>query len=63
LGMDADTTILDPETVKENCTPEDGARPTTGIPYVLVNGKIVVKDSKVLKNVSPGQPIRKAVLN
>ena len=28
-----------------------------------VRGTIVVKDSKVLKNVYPGQPIRKAVLN
>jgi N-acyl-D-glutamate deacylase len=30
---------------------------------VLVNGTIIVKDSKVLKGVYPGQPIRKAVLN
>ncbi len=31
--------------------------PTTGIPYVIVNGTIVVKDSKVLP-VKPGQEIR-----
>ena len=31
--------------------------PTTGIPYVIVNGTIVVKDSKVLP-VKAGQPIR-----
>jgi len=30
---------------------------------VLVNGTIVVKDSKVLKDVYPGQPIRNAVLD
>ena len=30
----------------------------TGIPYVIVNGTVVVKDSKVLKDVFPGQPIR-----
>jgi len=63
VGMDADITIFDPETVKDNSTPQYGARPTTGIPYVLVNGTIIVKDSKVLKGVYPGQPIRKAVLN
>jgi N-acyl-D-amino-acid deacylase len=34
------------------------ALPSTGIPYVIVNGTIVVKDSKVLKNVFAGKPIR-----
>jgi hypothetical protein len=61
VGMDADITIFDPETVKDNSTPQYGARPTTGIPYVLVNGTIIVKDSKVVKGVYPGQPIRNAV--
>jgi len=28
------------------------------IPYVIVNGTIVVKESKVLKGVNPGKPIR-----
>ncbi len=36
--------------------------PTTGIPYVLVNGVVVVKDSKVQKGVYPGQPIRFPVM-
>lgn len=35
-----------------------GTLPTTGIPYVLVNRVIVVKDSKVLANVYPGQALR-----
>ena len=37
--------------------------PSTGIPYVIVNGTVVVKNSKVLKDVYPGQPIRNAVLD
>jgi hypothetical protein len=37
--------------------------PSTGIPYVIVNGTVVVKDSKVLKDVYPDHPIRNAVLN
>lgn len=57
-GMVADITILDPETVRDNATYVKGTVPTTGIPYVIVNGKTVVRDSKVLKGVSPGQPIR-----
>ena len=57
-GMVADVTIFDPETVTDNATYEKGAQPSTGIPYVIVNGQIVVKDSTVLKGVNPGQPIR-----
>lgn len=58
LGKDADLAIFDPATVKDNSTPQQGGLPSTGIPYVVVNGTIVVKDSKVLKDVYPGQPIR-----
>ncbi len=62
-GMDADIVIFNPETVTDNSTyePGKGALPSTGIPYVLVNGVIVVKDSKVQK-VFPGKPIRFPVL-
>jgi N-acyl-D-glutamate deacylase len=38
-----------------------GGLPSTGIPYVIVNGTIVVKQSRVLKGVYPGKPIRAAV--
>ena len=57
-GMVADITIFDPETVTDNATYEKGTLTSTGIPYVIVNGTIVVKDSEVLKGVNPGQPIR-----
>ena len=57
-GMVADITIFDPETITDNATYKKGTIPSSGIPYVVVNGTIVVKDSKVLKGVNPGQPIR-----
>ncbi|MDT0553080.1 amidohydrolase family protein [Urechidicola vernalis] len=59
-GMIADITIFDAENVTENANFKSGSQglATTGIPYVLVNGTIIVKDSKVLKDVFPGQPIR-----
>ena len=59
-GMVADIAIFDPKTVTEHATykTSENGLPSTGIPYVLVNGAIVVKDSKVLKDVFPGQPIR-----
>ena len=59
VGMVADITIFDPENVTERSTYKAGENglPSAGIPYVLVSGTIVVKDSKV-QNVYPGQPIR-----
>ena len=57
-GMVADITIFDSETVKDNATYAQGTIPSSGIPYVLVNGVIAVKDSTVQTDVTPGQPIR-----
>ena len=59
-GMVADITIFDPETVTENATYSKGKSglASTGIPFVLVNGVVVVSDNKVLKDVHSGQPIR-----
>jgi len=59
-GMVADITVFDPETVTDNSTYKVGSNgsPSTGIPYVIVNGTIVVRDSKVVDGVYPGQAIR-----
>jgi N-acyl-D-glutamate deacylase len=63
VGADADLTVFDPDTVKDNSTRSQGGLPSTGIPYVVVNGTVMVKDSKVLKGVYPGQAIRGPVQN
>lgn len=59
-GMIADVVVFDAEKVTDHSDYKVGKQglPSTGIPYVLVNGTVVVKDSKVLKGVQPGQPIR-----
>jgi len=59
VGADADIVVFNPDTVTDNSTyePGKGALPSTGIPYVLVNGVVVVRDSTVQK-VLPGKPIR-----
>ena len=57
-GKDADITIFDPDTVQENATMKDAGLPSTGIPYVLVNGTVVVRDSEMVDNVFPGKPVR-----
>jgi len=59
VGKVADLTLFNPKTVKANATykaGENGLQPT-GIPYVIVNGTLVVKNGTVLP-VKPGQPIR-----
>ncbi|GAL15653.1 N-acyl-D-aspartate/D-glutamate deacylase [Vibrio astriarenae] len=61
VGADADITIFDPETVTDNSTMKEPGLPSTGIPYVVVNGTVVVEDSKVLEGVYPGQAIRNSV--
>ena len=59
VGKIADITIFDPDKITENSGFKVGEHgvPSTGIPYVVVNGTIVVKDSEVLP-VKPGQEIR-----
>jgi len=63
VGADADIVVFNPDTVTDNSTyePGKGALPSTGIPYVLVNGVVVVKDS-VVQKVFPGKPIRFPVM-
>lgn len=58
-GMVADIVVFDPNNVTDNAGFKLGSNgnPTTGIPYVLVNGKVVVDKSKV-KKIMVGQPVR-----
>jgi len=59
VGKIADLTLFNPQTVGARATYKTGENglPPVGIPYVIVNGIIVVKEGKVLP-VKPGQPIR-----
>jgi len=58
VGMVADITMFDPKTVTDNATFAKGTLPSTGIPHVIVNGIIVMKDSEPIKRFDAGQPIR-----
>ncbi len=57
-GMVADITIFDPKTVTDNATYARGTLPSTGIPHVIVNGIVVMKDSEPLRRFDAGQSIR-----
>jgi len=41
-GMAADITIFDPEKVSDKATFEDPSQYPVGIPYVIVNGTVVI---------------------
>lgn len=45
-GYDADICIFDPDTIRETADYVDVHAPNIGIHYVLIDGKIVVKDGK-----------------
>jgi N-acyl-D-amino-acid deacylase len=45
-GMHADVTCIDPETIRDTATYEEPRRLPEGIPYVLVNGRVVVDDRR-----------------
>ena len=56
-GADADIAIFDADTVTDNSTMQQGGLPSTGIPYVLVNGTVMVDDSNVRGDAFPGKAI------
>jgi N-acyl-D-aspartate/D-glutamate deacylase len=62
-GAAADITIFDPENVTDNATSTIGENslPSTGIPYVIVNGQVVV-DESVVQNIPAGVAIRGRVI-
>ena len=62
-GADADITIFDPARVIDKATFDEPLQYSEGIPFVLVNGVVVVKDGKLVENVRPGRAARAPVTN
>ena len=57
VGADADLVIFDPQQVSERARYLDAKQYSKGILYVLVNGRLVVRDGNVVKDVFPGRPV------
>jgi Amidohydrolase family len=57
-GADADITVFDPATVRDQSTYTEPALPSLGIRYVLVNGIVLLKDGTVQTGVRAGREIR-----
>lgn len=54
-GMDADITIFDAATVKDQASYREPYREAKGLAHVIVNGQIVVRNNKLIADTYPGQ--------
>lgn len=61
VGMDADITVFDPETIIDRATVDKPAQTSTGIEYVVVNGSLVIDGGKLDPGALPGRPVRREV--
>jgi dihydroorotase len=62
VGADADITVFDAATVRDNATYQDPYQASTGIVHVIVDGVPVVRDGVLQAGVRPGQRILGAAL-
>ncbi|HVW87141.1 MAG TPA: amidohydrolase family protein, partial [Bryobacteraceae bacterium] len=58
-GADADITIFDSAKVLDKATYENPAQYSEGIPYVVVNGVVVVRNGQLRTDVYPGRGVRR----
>jgi N-acyl-D-aspartate/D-glutamate deacylase len=53
-GADADVAVFDPARITDRSTFENPKQASFGMQYVLVGGKVIVSDGKLVPNVLPG---------
>ncbi len=56
-GADADITIFEPDSIVDQATFQGGLKFSAGIPYVIVNGVLVVDEGSTVPDVFPGRAI------
>jgi N-acyl-D-glutamate deacylase len=61
VGADADVVVFDPATVSDRATYTQPNQTAVGMRYVIVNGKAVIRDGKLVRNALPGRAIRRPV--
>jgi dihydroorotase len=59
VGADADVTVFDAGKVIDRATFDKPAQYSEGIPYVLVNGTLVVDRGELVADATPGRPLRR----
>jgi N-acyl-D-aspartate/D-glutamate deacylase len=63
VGADADITIFDPAKVIDKATFDEPLQYSEGIPFVLVNGTVVVNNSQLVDGTFPGRAARAPLSN
>ena len=63
VGADADITAFDPARVIDKANFDEPLQYSEGIPFVVVNGVVVVKDSQLVSGVHPGRAARAPLAN
>ena len=63
VGADADITAFDPARVMDKATFDEPLQYSEGIPFVLVNGVVIVKDSQLVSGIHPGRAARAPLAN
>jgi hypothetical protein len=58
-GADADITIFDSAKVEDKATFENPAQYAEGIPWVIVNGVVVVRNGQLETGIFPGKAVRR----
>ena len=62
-GAEQQSSIFDPARVIDKATFDEPLQPSEGIPFVVVNGILVVKDSQLVDGVRPGRAARAPIAN
>ncbi|MCZ2147847.1 MAG: amidohydrolase family protein [Bryobacterales bacterium] len=58
VGADADITIFDPNHIADHSTYENPAQFSEGVRFVLIAGRLTVRDGTIVPGAHPGRPIR-----
>jgi N-acyl-D-aspartate/D-glutamate deacylase len=56
-GADADIVVFDPRTITDRSTFEKPMEPSVGVRYLMVGGRVVVDEGKLVPDVFPGRAI------
>jgi len=59
VGADADISVFDPNTVKDNATYDQPLQASSGYRYVLVGGKVMAENGKITPKLFPGVGIKR----
>ena len=62
IGADADLVVFDAARIIDRATYEQPAVYSEGMRQVIVGGRFVVRDGRVVEAATPGAPIRAAII-